>query len=85
MTMAISDQIDALQKRTADLKSSFEQSRKETNQEVKARLDKAKAEIADRQNAVKEKAEHATNPGLRRVPELARYVWHVSNRTESHG
>ena len=29
--MNISDQIDTLQKRAADLKSSFEQSRKETN------------------------------------------------------
>jgi hypothetical protein len=61
MTMAISDQIDTLQKRTANLKSSFEQSRQETNQQVKARLDKTKKEIADRQDAVKEKAEHAAD------------------------
>jgi chromosome segregation ATPase len=59
--MAISDQIDALQKRTAELKSSFEQSRHETNQEVKARLDKTKTENADRQNDLKEKASHAAD------------------------
>ena len=23
-------------------------------------------------------------PGLRRVPELSRFVWHVTNRTKSH-
>jgi hypothetical protein len=23
-------------------------------------------------------------PGLRRVPELPRFVWHVTNRTKSH-
>ena len=57
--MALSDQIDALQQRTADLKSSFEQSQKETNQEVKAHLDKTKAEIADRQRALKDKAGQA--------------------------
>jgi len=34
--MTISDQIDALQKRAADLKSSFDKSRKETNEQVKA-------------------------------------------------
>ena len=36
--MTISDQIDALQKKAADLKNSFEKSRKETNDQVKARL-----------------------------------------------
>ena len=46
--------IDALQKRAADLKSSFDQSRQETNEQVKARLNHAKADIAARQSAVKE-------------------------------
>ena len=57
--MTISDQIDALQKKAADLKSSFERSRQETNEQVKARLSRAKADIAASQNAVNEKAEHA--------------------------
>ncbi len=57
--MTISDQIDALQKRAADLKSSFDQSRQETNEQVKAHLNHAKADIAARQSAVKEKAEQA--------------------------
>ncbi len=55
--MTISDQVDALQKRAADLKSSFEQSRKETNEQVKAHLSHAKADIDARQDAAKEKAE----------------------------
>jgi hypothetical protein len=59
-TMSISDQIDALQKRAADLKSSFEQSKKETNAQVKERLGKAKADIEARQDDVKEKADQAT-------------------------
>ncbi|MGO9101416.1 MAG: hypothetical protein ACLP9Y_18965, partial [Mycobacterium sp.] len=59
--MTISDQIDALQKRAADLKSSFDKSRQETNEQVKARLSHTKADIAARQSAVKEKAEQATD------------------------
>ena len=59
--MTISDQIDALQKRAADLKSSFEQSQQETNEQVKAHLSHAKADIAARQSAVKDKAEQATD------------------------
>ena len=43
--MTISDQIDALQKRAADLKNSFQQSLKETNEQVKAHLSHAKADI----------------------------------------
>jgi hypothetical protein len=57
--MSISDQVDALQQRTADLKSSFEQSKKETNEQVKKRLDKTKADIEARQDAVKTKAGQA--------------------------
>ncbi len=59
--MTISDQIDALQKQTADLKTSFDKSRKETNEQVKARLSQAKADIDAQQSAVKEKAEQATD------------------------
>ena len=55
--MTISDQIDALQKKAADLKSSFDKSRKETNEQVKERLGHAKADIDARQSAVKDKAE----------------------------
>ena len=36
--MNVSDQIDALEQRVADLKSSFGQARKETNEQVKARI-----------------------------------------------
>jgi hypothetical protein len=59
--MTISDQIDALQKRAADLKSSFDKSRQETNEQVKARLSHAKADIDARQSAAKEKAEQAAD------------------------
>ena len=59
--MTISDQIDALQKRAADLKSSFDKSRKETNEQVKARLSHAKADIDARQGAAKDKAEQAAD------------------------
>ena len=59
--MSISDQIDALQQRTAELKSSFEQSAKETNEQVKARLGQAKADIEARQDAVKDKAGQAAD------------------------
>ena len=57
--MSISDQIDALQQRAADLKSSFDQSQKETNEQVKERLGQAKADIEARQDAVKAKAGQA--------------------------
>jgi hypothetical protein len=57
--MAISDQVDNVQQRAADLKSSFEQSRKETNEQVKARLGKAKADVAARQAAARQSAQQA--------------------------
>jgi len=57
--MNVSEQIDALQKRAADLKSSFEQARHETNEQVKARIDRTKADIAARQSAVNAKAGQA--------------------------
>jgi hypothetical protein len=57
--MNVSDQVDTLQKRAADLKSSFEQARHETNEQVKARIDQAKADIAARDSAAKQKAGQA--------------------------
>jgi hypothetical protein len=57
--MSISEQVDALQKRVAELKSSADQARQETNEQVKARISKAKADITARQSAAKEKAEQA--------------------------
>ena len=59
--MSISDQIDTLQKRAADLKQSFEQTRQETNEQVKTHLGQAKADIAARESAAKAKAEEATD------------------------
>ncbi len=59
--MTVSDQIDTLQKRAADLKSSFEQTQHENNEKVKARLAQAKADIAAGQRAVNEKTEQAAS------------------------
>jgi hypothetical protein len=57
--MNVSDQVDTLQKRAADLKSSFDQARQETNEQVKARVDQTKADIAAHDSAAKEKAGQA--------------------------
>jgi hypothetical protein len=57
----VSDQIDALEKRAADLKNSFDAARRETNEQVKARIDRAKAEIAARESAVKDTAGQAAD------------------------
>jgi len=57
--MSLADQVDALQEQAAELKSSFERARHETSEQVKARIDRAKADIAARNGAVKQKAEHA--------------------------
>jgi hypothetical protein len=59
-TVNVSDQVDALQERAAGLKSSFDQARQETNEQVKARIDEAKADLAARQGAVNEKAQQAS-------------------------
>jgi len=59
--MSISEQVDTLQKRVAELKSSADQARQETNEQVKAHISQAKAEIAARQSAVKEKTEQAAD------------------------
>ena len=54
--MSVSEQIDALQQRAAELKSSADQARHETDEQIKTRIDKTKADIAARQDAVKAKA-----------------------------
>jgi chromosome segregation ATPase len=59
--MSVSEQVDALQKRVADLKSSASQAQHETNEQVKARIGQAKADIAARQDAVKAKAGQAAD------------------------
>ena len=59
--MNVSDQVDALQQRAAELKSSFDAARQETNDQVKARIDNLKAGIATRQDAAKQKAEQAAD------------------------
>ena len=57
--MSISDQIDALQQQAAKLKSSFEQSKTETSEQVKKRLDQTKADTEAREDALKKKAAQA--------------------------
>jgi hypothetical protein len=61
--MSISEQVDALQQRAAALKSSADQARHETAEQVRARIDQTKADIAANQDAVKaqagQAAEHA--------------------------
>jgi hypothetical protein len=61
--MSISEQVDALQQRTAALKSSADQARHETAEQIKARIDQTKANIAANQEEVKaqagQAAEHA--------------------------
>jgi hypothetical protein len=37
--MSVSEQVDALQKRVADLKSSADQAQRETNEQIKTRID----------------------------------------------
>jgi hypothetical protein len=59
--MSISEQVDALQQRTAALKSSAEQAQHETAAQIKARIDQTKADIAAKQAAVKAQAGQATD------------------------
>jgi len=51
--MSLSDQLNALQKQAEDLKSFADQARHETNEEIKARVAKARADITARQDAVR--------------------------------
>ena len=57
--MSICEQVDALHKRLANLKSSAYQAQQETDEQIKAGIDEATAEIAVRQNAVKVKVRQA--------------------------
>ena len=57
--MNVSDQVDALQERAAELKSSFEQARRESREQVKARINETRADIAARQGATNKKAQQA--------------------------
>jgi hypothetical protein len=59
--MTISQQVDALQQKTAALKSSANQALHETDAQIKARIDQTKASIAASQDAVKAKADQATD------------------------
>src|SRR6266567_4044458 len=57
--MTISEQVDALQAKVAELKSSLDASRHETNEQIKARVATAKAQAA--QQTVHGKAEQAAD------------------------
>lgn len=57
--MNVADQVDVLQERAAELKSSFEQARRETSEQVKARINETRADIAARQGAINDKAQQA--------------------------
>lgn len=57
--MSISEQVDAVQARAAELKRSADEARHETNEQVQARISQAKADIAARQSAVTDKAGQA--------------------------
>jgi hypothetical protein len=59
--VSVSDQVDTLQKRAADLKSSFDQARQETSDQVKARIDQTKRDIAAAEGAAKQKAGQAAD------------------------
>lgn len=59
--MSVSDQIDALQQRAAELKGSADQARHETDEQIKARIDKTKSDIAARQDAAKAQAGQASD------------------------
>jgi hypothetical protein len=58
--MSISEQVDALQQKTAALKSSAEQAQHETAAQIKTRIDQTKADIAAKQDAAKAQAGQAT-------------------------
>ena len=54
--MTVSEQVDALQKRAADLKRSYETAQAENYEQVHARISKAKADAAQTQDELKAKA-----------------------------
>lgn len=59
--MSISEQVDALQARAAELKSSADQARHENNEQIKARIGQTKADITARQSATKANAAQAAD------------------------
>ncbi len=59
--MTISEQVDALQAKVAELKSSLDASRHETNEQIKARVATAKAKAQAAQQTVHGKAEQAAD------------------------
>jgi chromosome segregation ATPase len=59
--MTLSEQIDALQAKVADLKSSLDASRHETNEQIKARVASAKAKAQAAQETVHGKAGQAAD------------------------
>ena len=59
--MSISEQVDALQARAAELKSSADQARHETNEQINARISQTKADITARQSATKANAAQAAD------------------------
>ncbi len=59
--MTISEQVDALQAKVAELRSSLDASRHETNEQIKARVATAKAKAQAAQQTVHGKAEQAAD------------------------
>src|ERR1700730_8903164 len=59
--MTVSEQVDALQAKVADLKSSLDASRHETNEQIKARVADAKAEADAAKETVHGKADQAAD------------------------
>ncbi|HYV80752.1 MAG TPA: hypothetical protein VE979_21725 [Streptosporangiaceae bacterium] len=57
--MTLSEQIDALQAKVADLKSSLDASRHETNEQIKARVASARAKAKAAEETVHGKADQA--------------------------
>src|SRR6266851_6768183 len=59
--MTISEQVDALQAKVAELRSSLDASRHETNEQIKARVATARAKAQAAQQTVHGKAEQAAD------------------------
>jgi hypothetical protein len=59
--MTVSEQVDALQAKVADLKSSLDASRHETNEQIKARVASAKAKADAAKETVHGKADQAAD------------------------
>ena len=69
--MTMSEQIDALQAKVAELKSSLDASRHETNEQIKARVASARAKAKAAQETVHGKADQERRPsGSRSRPTL---------------